>query len=55
MELLINFHKLRIQGHISSAAALRQAQVAMLHGPDKTYQQPYHWAAFIAIGGYTSF
>lgn len=54
-ELMINFHKLRIQRHISSAAALRQAQIAMLHGPDKSYQQPYHWAAFIAIGGYTQF
>jgi CHAT domain-containing protein len=54
-ELMINFHKLRTQGHFSSAAALRKAQIAMLHGPDQSYQQPFHWAAFIAIGGYTTF
>ena len=53
-ELMINFHKLRRSG-LSSATALRQAQTRMLHDADKTYQHPYHWASFIAIGGYTQF
>ena len=30
--------------------ALRDAQLAMLHGDDTTRRHPYHWAAFIASG-----
>jgi hypothetical protein len=30
--------------------ALREAQLAMLHGEDVTRRHPYHWAAFIASG-----
>ena len=54
-ELMISFHKQRKQNHLSSAAALQSAQVSMIHGPEQTYRQPYYWAPFIAIGGYTSF
>ena len=53
-DLMINFHKLRRRG-LSSAVALRQAQIEMLHGQYKSYQHPYHWSSFIAIGGHTQF
>jgi CHAT domain-containing protein len=53
-ELMINFHKLRRSG-LSSASALQQSQIQMLHGAEKSYQNPYHWAPFIAIGGHTQF
>lgn len=54
-ELMINFHRLRGPGNLSTAQALRRAQVEMLRGPHKTHRQPYHWAPFIAIGGHTEF
>lgn len=54
-DLMVNFHRLRRRGGLPTAEALRQAQVEMLQGPDKSYRQPYHWAPFIAIGGYTRF
>lgn len=54
-ELMINFHKLRRRGDLSTASALRQAQIGMLRGAHNSYRQPYHWASFIAIGGYTKF
>jgi CHAT domain-containing protein/Tfp pilus assembly protein PilF len=53
-DLMINFHKLRRRG-LSSAVALRQAQIEMLRGQHKGYQHPYHWSSFIAIGGHTQF
>ncbi|HWS87596.1 MAG TPA: CHAT domain-containing protein [Pyrinomonadaceae bacterium] len=54
-QLMVDFHKLRRGGGISTAAALRRAQVGMFRGPRKSYRQPYHWASFIAIGGHTQF
>ncbi len=42
----------------SRAAALREAQLALLHNPDHdpdwypAYQNPYYWAAFILIGSW---
>jgi CHAT domain-containing protein len=54
-ELMVNFHRLRHRGGLATALALQQAQVQMLRGPNAAYRQPYHWAPFIAIGGYTTF
>lgn len=54
-ELMIVFHQYRKQKKLSTAEALRSAQLAMLHSPVKAYQQPYCWASFIAVGGYTRF
>lgn len=54
-ELMIIFHQYRKEKKLSTAEALRSAQLAMLHSQIKTYQQPYCWASFIAIGGYTKF
>jgi CHAT domain-containing protein len=54
-EMMIKLHEFRRRSELPSAAALRQAQLAMLHGPDQLYRQPYYWAAFNIIGGYTRF
>lgn len=53
-ELMINFHRQRTSAHLPTAAALRQAQLALLARADN-YRHPYYWAAFITIGGYASF
>jgi len=54
-QLMISFHKHRKQDNMSSAAALRQAQLEMLASPDQHLHQPYFWSAFIAVGGITTF
>ena len=38
---------------LSYAEALQRAQIEMLRS--EKYQQPYYWAAFVPIGGYTKF
>lgn len=52
--LMISFHKHRSQG-ASTTEALRRAQVDMLESSNGSNQHPYSWAAFAAIGGYTTF
>jgi len=52
-ELMTDFHSYRKQLHLSSVEALRQAQLKMLNSG--RYQQPYYWAAFTAIGGYSTY
>ena len=52
-EVMVHFHRFRKIDQLSSAEALRRAQVEMLRS--EKYQQPYYWAAFAAIGGYTKF
>jgi CHAT domain-containing protein len=54
-ELMISFHKNRKRGGLSTAEALSFAQREMLADPDSRYRQPYYWASFVAIGGYTRF
>ena len=53
-QLMIDFHKQRVNGHISSARALREAQLAMLRGSAE-FQSPYYWAPFFLTGGYADF
>lgn len=53
--LMANFHSYRIRGTMPTTRALRQAQIDMARGPDTRYQHPYYWAAFLAIGGHTSY
>src|SRR5215213_866706 len=48
---MISFHKHRKQDHVSTAEALRRAQLEALHNP----QSQYDWAAFVVIGGETAF
>lgn len=54
-ELMIEFHKRRRLGGLSTAEALRSAQLVMLNHPDRRFREPYYWAAFVLIGGYASF
>lgn len=52
--LMISFHKYRSEG-ASTTEALRRAQVEMLESSNELHNHPYYWAAFSAIGGYTTF
>jgi len=54
-ELMIKFHRHRKGDVVSTAEALRRAQLDMLSSPDARYRHPYYWASFVAIGGQTSF
>jgi CHAT domain-containing protein/Tfp pilus assembly protein PilF len=53
--LMIEFHRIRKTQRLSSAEALRAAQLGMLRGAEPEYQRPYYWASFIVAGGYSSF
>jgi CHAT domain-containing protein len=52
-KLMISFHNHRKQDHLSSAEALRRAQLEALHNPPS--HSPYNWAAFVVIGGEAAF
>jgi CHAT domain-containing protein len=54
-DLMTGFHKYRRLERLSSAGALRRAQLDMLGGRDKDHQKPFYWAAFSPIGGHTQF
>ncbi len=54
-ELMLKFHRYRKAPGVSSIAALRQAQLEMLSDQSGVYRDPYYWAAFIPVGGYTDF
>ena len=54
-ELMISFHKHRKDENASTAEALRRAQRDMLSSPESRLHSPYCWAAFTAIGGYTTY
>ena len=51
-QLMIAFHKHRKTGGLSTAQALRQAQLDMLNSPEPELRNPYAWAAFVPIGGF---
>lgn len=53
--LMVSFHRHRTRDHLSTAEALRRAQLELLHSGDPRYRQPYYWAAFTATGGYTEY
>lgn len=58
-KLMTRFHQYRKTGKdrktLSTAEALRQAQIDMLRGEDSNYHYPYYWASFMTIGGYAKF
>lgn len=54
-ELMIKFHELRKVEGLSTAEALRLAQINMLRGPEERLRRPYYWAPFVLIGGYAEF
>ena len=50
-QLMIGLHRFRTSGNMSSAEALRAAQVELLRGQGE-YTEPFYWAAFMPIGGH---
>ena len=54
-DLMISFHKYRKQGRVSTVAALREAQLEAIRNQQRSSTNNYSWAAFVVIGGYTSF
>ncbi len=53
--LMKEFHQIRRRGGRSTAEALRQAQINLLHLQQSMYRHPYYWGAFIASGGASKF
>jgi len=53
--LMVNFHRYRRQGGLSTAEALRRAQIDMIRGSSETERHPFNWASFILIGGKAAF
>jgi CHAT domain-containing protein len=54
-ELMIEFHRLRRIGQLSTAAALQAAQVQMLKQENSDHRSPYYWASFSLNGGYSNY
>lgn len=52
-ELMVSFHRHRKRDGVSTAEALRRAQLDFLNQEGRHYQHPYFWAAFVLVGGYT--
>lgn len=52
-ELMVRFHQFRKSENLTTADALRQSQLNMLK--NSKFSEPYYWAAFAAIGGFTKF
>lgn len=55
VDLMTSFHRYRKQSNLSTAGALRQAQLDMLNSPRESYGNAYYWAPFVLIGGYATF
>lgn len=53
-DLMIAFHRARRGEGRSTAEALREAQLELLHSAG-SYRHPYYWSAFIVVGGYSEY
>ncbi len=53
--LMQRFHQLRRQEQLSTAEALRRAQLEMHGDATGRYSSPYSWAAFGVYGGYATY
>ena len=51
-DLMVAFHRNRRERALTSAEALRRAQLEMLGGGSK---EPFYWAAFSLFGGYADY
>lgn len=54
-ELMKKFHFYRRRENLSTAAALRRAQLDLATAPGGRFRRPYFWAAFAVYGGYAEF
>jgi CHAT domain-containing protein len=54
-QLMIRFHEIRRTEDQPSVRSLREAQTAMITGPDLRLRHPFYWASFIAYGGHALF
>lgn len=54
-DLMVEFHRLRKLNGLSSAEALRAAEVQMLRQGNPSYRHPYYWASFSLTGGYSDY
>lgn len=52
-ELMIRFHQIRKTSDLNTSQSLRLAQLEILKS--EKYKDPYYWAAFVSLGGYTEF
>ena len=48
--LMTEFYRLLTQPNISTAEALRKAQISLLQDPK--YQHPYYWSSFVLVGNW---
>jgi CHAT domain-containing protein/tetratricopeptide (TPR) repeat protein len=53
--LMTSFHRHRKIERMSTAEALRMAQLEMLRDAGSINRLPYNWASFVTIGGYAGF
>jgi len=51
--LMIEFHRLRREEHLSTTKALMLAQQEIMRRPG--YERPYYWAGFMVVGGYAEY
>jgi CHAT domain-containing protein/predicted negative regulator of RcsB-dependent stress response len=49
-QLMTEFYRLLIQGNLTKAEALRQAQLSLLKSVN--YRHPYYWAPFVLVGNW---
>jgi CHAT domain-containing protein len=54
-ELMETFHYFRKKEKLSTTSALRRAQLEMLNNPEQSFRQPFYWAGFLTLGGYSQF
>lgn len=55
-QLMIAFHRYRTEPGVTTTVALQRAQRDLLNNPENPrFHDPYYWAAFMALGAYTSF
>lgn len=54
-DLMVALHRHRKQSGLTTAQALRRAQLDQIRSVDPQARSPYHWAAYIVVGGRAGF
>jgi CHAT domain-containing protein len=54
-DLMVAFHRHRKQEGLRTAQALRRAQLDQIKSVDPQTRSPYHWAAYVVVGGRADF